>query len=104
MPGASPYGLGRTGTPGRHFSGDLFLAFSTANSEALVRKNQIARAEFVPDALISPLFQGVVEAVEEAVLNTMIVNEPMVGRDGHRVLALPHEHLVKILKKYGRIS
>jgi L-aminopeptidase/D-esterase-like protein len=94
-----PIGLGRTGTTGGHFSGDLFLAFSTANRDAAAGVAGVTSAEFVPNALIDPLFSGVVEAVEEAVLNAMIVNEPMIGRDDHEVLALPHDRLVEILER-----
>lgn len=93
-------GLGRTGTAGGHFSGDIFLAFSTANEGAL-RSMMPAdpqgitsdSMEFVPWGRIDPLYTAVVEIVEEAVLNSMINNETVEGRDGHISYALPHEEV-----------
>ncbi|AHH97279.1 P1 family peptidase [Kutzneria albida] len=90
-----PLGLARTGTTGSHFSGDLFLAFSTANSGALSsRFPRSAEAEyeslrFVPWGRIDPFLEAVVQAVEEAVLNALAANQEMAGRYGRRVPALP---------------
>ncbi len=107
-----PLGLARTGTSGSHFSGDVFVAFSTGNPGALVsRMPTSARApadaydtlRFVPWGWLDPLFTAVVEAVEEAVLNALVVNADMVGRDGHRSPALPHDRLVAALAAAGRL-
>jgi D-aminopeptidase len=93
-----PLGLARTGTTGSHFSGDLFLAFSTANPGALTSTfPRTAEAEyetlrFVPWGRIDPFCEAVVQAVEEAVLNALVANRAMTGHGGHRVPALPHAH------------
>lgn len=91
-------GIGRTGTQGSHFSGDLFLAFSTANAKAFdtVGGEEVAgeayrSLTFVPWPEMDPFFDAVVQSVEEAVLNALIANQDMVGLAGHRVTALPHQ-------------
>ena len=97
-----PLGLARTGTAGSHFSGDVFLAFSTANPGALT--SQLGRAdasgsaplerlEFVPWGRIDPLYTATVEAVEEAVVNALVAARDLVGRDGHASYALPHDEV-----------
>ncbi|GAA2776974.1 hypothetical protein GCM10019017_22490 [Streptomyces showdoensis] len=95
-----PLGLARTGTTGSHFSGDLFLAFSTANESALTstfpEKDGPAPYEtlrFVPWGRIDPFCTAVVEAVEEAVLNALTAARSTTGRAGHHVPALPLELL-----------
>jgi L-aminopeptidase/D-esterase-like protein len=98
-----PLGLARTGTSGSHFSGDVFLAFSTANEGALTSgfshaDNEFETLRFLPWAHVDPLYEAVVQSVEEAVLNALIANETMVGREGHRSPALPHHELVKLLR------
>ncbi|GAA2798206.1 P1 family peptidase [Saccharopolyspora taberi] len=98
-----PLGLGRTGTIGSHFSGDLFLAFSTANEGALTSEFDSDRTyetlRFVPWGGINPFYEAVIQCVEEAVLNALVVNETMVGRDGHRSPALPHDELLRCLRE-----
>ncbi|MET3523542.1 P1 family peptidase [Mesorhizobium abyssinicae] len=85
-----PLGIAMTGGYGYHSSGDIFLAFSTANPEAaLGPSGRIARADFVPDVDIDPFFDAVVQGVEEAILNALVANEDMTGRDGNFVPALP---------------
>jgi D-aminopeptidase len=87
-----PLGVAWTGGLAYHSSGDLFLAFSTANRETLTAHDDaLARVEFVPDALLNPLFDAIVQATEEAILNALVAAEPMTGRDGHFVPALPHD-------------
>ncbi|MDA9436911.1 DmpA family aminopeptidase [Bradyrhizobium sp. CCBAU 51627] len=88
-----PLGVAGTGGYGYHSSGDIFLAFSTANSEAALASGRIARASFIPDVDIDPFFDAVVQAVEEAILNAVVANEDMTGRDGNFVPALPKEWL-----------
>ena len=90
-----PLGLARTGTTGSHFSGDIFLAFSTANEGAL--GSQMAGDEIRIESLdhvawgsIDPFFEAVVEATEEAVMNALVAARDMTGRDGHISYALPH--------------
>ena len=99
-----PMGLARTGTVGNNGSGDIFLAFSTANEEAFVAGGSGKRSlEFLANESLDPLFQATVEAVEEAVIDSMLVNETMVGRDGNRCIALPHEELIALMQKYRLI-
>ncbi|CDX54373.1 Peptidase S58 DmpA [Mesorhizobium plurifarium] len=89
-----PLGIAMTGGYGYHSSGDIFLAFSTANPEAaLGASGRIGRAEFIPDVDIDPFFDAVVQGVEEAILNALVANEDMTGRDGNFVPALPKEWL-----------
>lgn len=85
-----PLGIALTGGFGYHSSGDIFLAFSTANRPALLAgRDETAQATFIPDADINPFFDAVIQSVEEAILNAMIANEDMRGRDGNFVPALP---------------
>jgi D-aminopeptidase len=89
-----PLGVAMTGGLGYHSSGDIFLAFSTANAEAaLARSGALAQAAFIPDGDINGLFDAVVQATEEAILNSMVANEDMTGRDGNFVPALPRDWL-----------
>ena len=98
-----PLGLARTGTAGSHFSGDIFLAFSTANPGALdstMREigpdTDYERLSFLPWPAMDGLYEGVVEATEEAVLNVLVAAETMVGIEGHRSPGLP-VHAVRAL-------
>jgi L-aminopeptidase/D-esterase-like protein len=98
-------GLARTGTSGSHFSGDLFLAFSTANPGAFVPdRAALSRLDFIPWEHLDPFFEAVVQATEEAVVNALVANEDMTGRDGHRTPALPRDRVVEILSQAGRLS
>ena len=90
----APLGVALTGGFGYHSSGDLFLAFSTANAQAAEgRSGQIAEARYISDADIDPFFDAVVQTTEEAILNAMIANRDMTGRDGNFVPALKGEWL-----------
>lgn len=85
-----PLGVAMTGGFGYHSSGDIFLAFSTANREAaLAPPGRIASADFIPDTDIDPFFDAVIGSVEEAILNALVANDDMTGRDGNFVPALP---------------
>jgi D-aminopeptidase len=95
-------GLARTGTISGNGSGDLFLAFSTANPNVENADQVTHNVQTVPNDLMDPIFAGVVQATEEAVLNALIDNHGMTGRDEHRVEALPHDRLQELLKKYNR--
>src|SRR6059058_118183 len=95
-------GLARTGTVSGNGSGDLFIAFSTANPNA-ANPNQITHSvETIPNDLMDPLFTGVVQATEEAVVNALVDNHSMTGRDNHYVDTLPHDRLRELLKKNHR--
>jgi L-aminopeptidase/D-esterase-like protein len=94
-------GLARTGSTSGNGSGDIFLAFSTANSGA-DKSPGPNTVQTVSNDRISPIFTATVEATEEAIVNAMVGAETMIGRDGHIVHALPHEQLQQVLKKYNR--
>ncbi|TYC20406.1 P1 family peptidase [Micromonospora sp. MP36] len=104
-----PLGLARTGTSGSHFSGDLFLAFSTANPGALVSRYPDASTErleqlaFVPWGHLDPFYEACVQAVEEAVVNALVAATDMTGRDGHHVPGLPNARVAELLRA-GRRS
>jgi D-aminopeptidase len=96
-------GLARTGTISGNGSGDLFIAFSTANPNVANPDQVTHDVQTIPNDLMDPLFGGVVQATEEAVVNALIDNRSMTGRDNHRVDALPHDRLRELLKKYNRL-
>lgn len=97
-----PLGLARTGTIGHNSSGDIFLAFSTANGQAL-QSCGVRHLDALADSELDPLFQAVVETVEEAVLDAMIANQPMTGRNALTVRALPHDDLLALLRHAGKV-
>ena len=94
-------GLARTGSTSGNGSGDIFVAFSTANpgADKGPGPNTVLT---VSNEQISPIFNATVEATEEAIVNAMVGAETMTGRDGHTVIALPHDKLKAVLKKYNR--
>jgi D-aminopeptidase len=94
-------GLARTGSTSGNGSGDIFLAFSTANAHANDEPGPNT-IQTVANGRISPLFNATVEATEEAIVNAMVGAKTMTGIDGHTVPGLPHEQLQEVLKKYGR--
>ena len=94
-------GLARSGTVSHNGSGDLFLAFSTANAAALDPDGPRRPAEFLQNETLDPLFAAVVQATDEAVIDSMVANAAMTGRDGVTVLALPHERLCELLAVRG---
>jgi L-aminopeptidase/D-esterase-like protein len=96
-------GLGRLGSISGSGSGDIFIAFSTANPGA-AKAEKLMNLQAIPNERIGALFQATVEATEEAVINAMVAAETMTGIDGHRVLALPHDRVREILKKYNRLA
>ena len=100
-----PLGMARTGAIGHDSSGDIFLAFSTANREAFSESRGKARLfEMLANSDLNPLFQATVEATEEAIIDSMIANETMVGRDGNTAVALPHDRLMDVMRRYGRLE
>jgi L-aminopeptidase/D-esterase-like protein len=98
-------GMARTGALGHDSSGDIFLAFSTANAEAYAApKGAVRRMDVLGNADIDPLYEGVVEATEEAIIDSMVANRTIVGRDGAKSIALPHDELVEVMRRYGRMD
>jgi L-aminopeptidase/D-esterase-like protein len=98
-----PLGIGIVGGRGENGSGDIFMAFSTANTTAFQRDKFSNITEF-PNDLINPLFDATVQAVEEAIINAMVAAETMEGINGNKAYALPHKMVIDILKKYNRIK
>lgn len=95
-------GIGVMGGRGENSSGDIFIAFSTANPE-IAKTEGIAQISMLPNERIGPLFRATVDATEEAIVNAMVAAETMIGRDGNKVPALPHDRLREVLKKYNRL-
>ena len=100
-------GIGRVGGAGGNSSGDIMIAFSTANAGRVPNYKTPETAgpttvEMLPDDAITPLFWGVIEATEESILNALVAADTMVGRDGITAHALPHDRLVETMTKYGR--
>jgi len=96
-------GLGRNGSISGNGSGDIFIAFSTANSGAAAA-DHLVDLRMLPNDLIEPVFASTVQATEEAVINAMVAAETMTGIENHRVIALPHDRLREVLKKYNRLT
>jgi L-aminopeptidase/D-esterase-like protein len=97
-------GLARTGSVSGNGSGDLFLAFSTANRGAADPEKATHSVETIPNDRLDPIFEATVQATEEAIVNALVANKSMTGRDGHTVDALPHDRLRELLKKYNRLK
>ena len=98
-----PLGIGIVGGRGSNGSGDIFLAFSTAN-EGAFNRDDIASITSMPNDLLMPVFEATVQVVEEAIINAMIATETMEGINGNTSYAIPHDVLVETLKKYNRIK
>ena len=96
-------GLGRDGSYSGNGSGDLFIAFSTANPRAIASEG-LRQITMLPNDRLDPLFLATVQATEEAVVNAMVAAETMTGVKGHVVQALPHDKLREVLKKYNRLT
>ncbi|HEX5732624.1 MAG TPA: P1 family peptidase [Blastocatellia bacterium] len=96
-------GLARTGSTSGNGSGDIFIAFSTANVEAS-KPTGIAQLTMLPNDRIGPVFDATVQATEEAIINALVAAETMTGVDNHKVTALPHDRLKEVMKKYNRLA
>jgi len=96
-------GVGKTGGIGGNSSGDIFIAFSTANPSAPGASN-LASLEMLPNDWINPLFAATVQATEEAIINAMVAAETMEGVNGNTVYAIPHDRLKSVLRKYNRLK
>jgi len=95
-------GLGRTGSIAGNGSGDIFIAFSTANPGAS-ESGHVIDLRMVPNDSMDPLFAATVQATEESIVNAMVAATDMTGIDGHHVRALPHDELRAVLAKYNRL-
>jgi D-aminopeptidase len=95
-------GLARTGSVSSNGSGDIFIAFSTANANA-ASAAETAPVAMLSNARIGAVFEATVQATEEAIVNALVAAEPMTGVDGHRIDAISHDALRAALRKYGRL-
>lgn len=98
-----PIGISRLGGYGGNSSGDIFIAFSTANNEAADREKK-QMVEMIPNDKMSRLFEATAQATEESILNALVAAETMVGKNNTTVYELPEKKVIEILKKYGRIK
>jgi L-aminopeptidase/D-esterase-like protein len=97
-----PMGIARLGGTASNGSGDIFLAFSTANPGAAAESG-VTPLTWLPNGDLSPFFDATVEATEEAIVNALVAAETMTGINGNTVSALPTDQLRAILQKYGRL-
>ena len=95
--------IGIVGGRGTNGSGDIFIAFSTANPTAFLRED-FTKLDELPNDLINPLFEATVQATEEAIINAMVAAETMEGINGNKAYGLPHKLVIDVLKKYNRIK
>jgi len=96
-------GLGRNGSISGDGSGDIFIAFSTANPHAEGGKT-VVDLKFLPNDALDPIFAATVQATEEAIINAMVAAKTMTGIENHKVIGLPHDRLREVLKKYNRLA
>ena len=96
-------GLARTGSISGNGSGDIFIAFSTANAQA-GQTSGLVNVTMLPNDNMNGLFEATVQATEEAIVNAMVGAETMTGFAGHKVIALPHDRLREVLGKYNRLA
>jgi len=94
-------GIAALGGRGENSSGDIFLAFSTANPDN-AKTEGVAHVDMLPNERISPLLRATADATEEAIVNALIAAETMTGVRGNTVYALPHDRVLAVLRKYGR--
>jgi L-aminopeptidase/D-esterase-like protein len=95
-------GIARTGGTASNDSGDIFVAFSTANSGAGALDG-VPTTKMLPNGRITPFFQATAEATEEAIINALVAAESMSGANDRYVMALPHDRLAELLRKYNRL-
>ena len=97
-----PIGISRVGGYASNGSGDIFIAFSTANPGAATREHPV-KAAMLPNDVLSALFLATAQATEEAIVNALVAAETMVGINGNTVYELPHDRLIDLLRKYNRL-
>jgi len=96
-------GIARTGGTAGNGSGDIFLAFSTANSAAATATEGLQQAAFVPNDRLDGLFEATVLATEEAIINALVAARTMTGIDGNRLVAIDHARLQEVLRRHNRL-
>jgi len=97
------FGIARSGGIASNESGDLFLAFSTANSAAVEQHDGVVEASYLGEAGMSAFYEAVIQAVDEAIMNSLFANETMIGRDGYVCPGLPIDKVRAILRRHGRL-
>jgi D-aminopeptidase len=97
-------GVGKVGGRGENSSGDIFIAFSTANAAEFGKNEGIANIQMLPNDRINQLFWATVAATEEAIINAMVAAETTTGYKGNTIYALPHDRLREVLRKYNRLN
>lgn len=96
-----PMGIAKVGGYGGNNSGDIFVAFSTANP-GVASRSKVQRPRMLPNDWMNPLFLATVQATEEGIINAMIAADTMTGINGNTRYAIPHDRLMAVMKKYGR--
>lgn len=96
-------GIGRQGGFGGNSSGDIFIAFSTANARAWFNDQPVTNVQMLPNDRISPLFQATAQATEAAITNALLAAETTTGANDLRIYAMPVDRLLAAMKKYGRM-
>jgi len=95
-------GLARTGASSREGSGDIIIAFSTANVVPYASDQRTFQVTEMDRAYLNPIFVAAIESTDEAVINAMLASYTMVGRDGDTIYALPHDRVMQLMHRYGR--
>jgi D-aminopeptidase len=98
------FGIARSGGIASNESGDLILAFSTANDAAVHQHRGVVTASFLGEEAMSRFYEAAIEAVDEAIMNSLFANETMTGRDGYVCPGLPIEQVRSILRRHGRLA
>ena len=96
-------GLARTGAVSGNGSGDIFIAFSTANP-GIARSKDVSRVAMLPNDSMNALFVATVQATEEAIINALVAADTMIGVDGHKAVAIPLDHVKQVLMKHDRLN
>jgi D-aminopeptidase len=96
-------GVGRQGGFGGNSSGDIFIAFSTANPRAWFNDAPVTDVKMLPNDRITPLFQATAQATEAAITNALLAAETTTGANDLRIYALPVDRMLAVMKKYGRL-
>ncbi|MGV7961171.1 P1 family peptidase [Photorhabdus tasmaniensis] len=96
-------GLARVGGVARNTSGEIFIAFSTANNDAFSRED-VRTIKILPNDKLDPLYEATINATEEAIINAMIAAKKMVGRNGNTSFSIPKDRVKEILKKHNVLS
>ena len=98
-----PWGLARTGGAAANHSGDIFVAFSTTHAGAAKPQERIANITMLSNDRLNSIFAATMLATAEAIINALVAAETMIGRDDHKVHAIPHDRIQEVMKKYRRL-